>query len=166
MRTPIVVTLAALAIALAWAVPAAAAPLPPGAVNQCGSLQSYGPVDQARLGSASAQFAIDGTTYTIALSPPSGPTYRQTINPAAKTVGTRVCLTGTIVASDVMENVLGDLTLVPATNSGQLPSTSTDPGANSGNGGGLTAFALIAISACVLALLQRSRKRRTDFLSR
>jgi hypothetical protein len=166
MRTPVVVTLASLMIALALAVPAAAAPLPPGPVNQCGTLQSYAAVDPSRLGSASAQFAIDGTTYTIALSPPGGPTYRQTSEPAAKTVGTRVCLAGTIVASDVMENVLGDLTLVPATNSGQLPSTSTDPGANPANVSFLVAFGLTAIGACVFTLLQRSRNRPADSLSR
>lgn len=166
MRTPAVVTLAALVIALALTVPAAAAPLPPGPVNQCGTLQSYGATDPARLGSASAQFAIDGITYTIALRPPTGPAYRQTIDPAAKTVGTRVCLAGTIVASDVMENVLGDLTLVPATNSGQLPSTSTDPGANPANVSLLVAFGLTAIAACVFTLLQRSRKRPADAMSR
>ena len=67
MRTPSVMTLGSLVTALVLAVPAAAAPLPPGPVKHCGTLQSYAAVDPARIGSASAQCAIDGTTDTLAL---------------------------------------------------------------------------------------------------
>lgn len=162
MRTPSAITLGSLVIALVFAVPAAAAPLPPGPVQHCGTLQSYAAVDPARIGSASAQFAIDGTTYTIALSPPSGPSYRQTIDPAAKTVGVRVCLDGTIVEAHTIENLLGDLSLRPnsAAVPGQLPSTSTEPPTVPDHSGLLMAFGLIAIALYVFTLIrQRSRKR-------
>ena len=157
MRRPGLVALGALMIVFLAAAPAAAAPLPPGPVNQCGTLQAYAAVDAARNGSASAEFTIDGTHYWISLTPPSGPAYRQTIDPAAKTVGTRVCLTGTIVEAHTAENVLGDLTLGPAstTSPGQLPTTSTAPD----NRGVLAALGLIAIALYAFTLLtQRNRQ--------
>jgi hypothetical protein len=140
-------------------VPAAAAPLPPGPVNQCGTLQAYAAVDPARNGSASAQFTIDGTTYLISAAPPGGPAFRQTIDPAAKTVGTRVCLTGTIIEAHTAENVLGDLTLQPASataSPGRLPSTSTAPD----NWGVLAALGLIAIALYTFMLLNRRNRKR------
>lgn len=159
MRTPGLVALGALMIVFAAAVPVAAAPLPPGPVAQCGTLQAYAAVDPARIGSASAQFTIDGTIYTIALSPPNGPAYRQTIDPAAKTIGTRVCLTGTIVEAHTAENVLGDLTLRPASataSPGQLPSTSTA----ADDLGVLAALGLVAVALYAFNLMVRIARGR------
>jgi len=113
MRRLTSLTAAALLV-LAFAQPAAA--LDPGPVHKCGTFVSYRPATAT----GSGELVIGSTTYATSsggIRPGSstsspGP-FNQVIAPGA-TIGSQVCLDGTIANSQTTANLLTDFTVTPA----------------------------------------------------
>ena len=84
-----------------------AAAVDPGPVHQCGTFVSYRAADSTQSG----QLVIGSTTYATSSGNPSP--FRQVIDPRA-TIGSQVCLDGTVVASQTTPNLLTDFTVSPA----------------------------------------------------
>jgi hypothetical protein len=84
-----------------------AAAVDPGPVHQCGTFVSYRAADSTRSG----ELVIGSTTYATSSGNPAP--FRQVIEPGA-TIGSQVCLDGTVVASQTTANLLTDFTVSPA----------------------------------------------------
>jgi hypothetical protein len=98
--------LALAVVALLGAADSAAA-ADPGPVHQCGTFVSYRAADSTRSG----ELVIGSTAYATSSGNPAP--FRQVIDPRA-TIGSQVCLDGTVVASQTTANLLTDFTVSPA----------------------------------------------------
>jgi len=147
MRRLTSLTAAALLV-LAFAQPAAA--LDPGPVHQCGTFVSYRPATAT----GSGELVIGSTTYATSsggIRPGSstsspGP-FNQVIAPGA-TIGSQVCLDGTIANSQTTANLLTDFTVTPAPSATASPTVAHAlAGAIAGLAGALPAAVAGALTA-------------------
>jgi LPXTG-motif cell wall-anchored protein len=142
----------------------AAAALDPGPVHQCGTFVSYRAADATRGG----ELVIGSTTYATSSGNPTP--FGQVIAPGA-TVGSQVCLDGTVVASQTTANLLTDFTVSPAPvaspatsaapASSSLPSTSAQPQTGAVDATYVWLLAALAVLIVVGALIARNRRTPT-----
>ena len=167
----------ALLAVLAVAQPTAA--VDSGPVHQCGTFVSYKPATAT----GSGELVIGSTTYATSsggIRPGSstsspGP-FNQVIAPGA-TIGSQVCLDGTIANSQTTANLLTDFTLTPAPVATTAPAAATTPAAaapsalpstnsqTSARVGDLTFVWLLlalGILSVVALLIARNRRATTD----
>jgi len=141
-----------------------AAAVDPGPVHQCGTFVSYKPATAT----GSGELVIGSTTYATSsggIRPGSstsspGP-FNQVIAPGA-TIGSQVCLDGTIGNSQTTANLLTDFTVTPApvatTAPTSLPSTNSQTSTNAGD---LTfVWILLALGILAVVAVVIARKRR------
>src|SRR6266550_1510901 len=154
-----------------------AAALDPGPVHQCGTFVSYKPATAT----GSGELVIGSTTYATSsggIRPGSntsspGP-FNQVIAPGA-TIGSQVCLDGTIANSQTTANLLTDFTVTPAavvttapaatrtpaTATSSLPSTNSQTSTSPGDLTVVWLLLALGILAVVAVLTARNRRATT-----